>query len=150
VPPELCRACPRRKLPDLAELYRPQHERSVSVAVQGLGKAAFDAAFQHGRAMTIGEGVAFAVEDKQPPRPAPAPKPESQAVLNGRQLDIARLIADDLSNKQIAARLFLSERTVETHITNILNKLGLNSRIQISRWMSGLSEPGLTTAEERL
>jgi DNA-binding CsgD family transcriptional regulator len=133
----------------LLELYRPQHERSVSVAVQGLGKTAFDAAFQHGRAMTIGEGVAFAVEDKQPPKPAQAAKPEPQVVFSGRQLDVARLIADDLSNKQIAARLFLSERTVETHVTNILNKLGLGSRIQISRWMTGLNEPGLTTAEKR-
>jgi DNA-binding NarL/FixJ family response regulator len=51
-------------------------------------------------------------------------------VLTRRQLQIARLIADDLTNRQIAARLFLSERTVETHITNILNKLGLNSGIQ--------------------
>jgi len=53
-------------------------------------------------------------------------------------LEIARLIADDLSNKQIAARLFLSERTVEAHVTNILNRLGLNSRVQISRWIDGL------------
>jgi len=83
--------------------------------------------------MMIDEGVAFAVEDKQRPKPAPAVKTESDAVLTRRQLEIARLIADDLSNKQIATKLFLSERTVETHITNILNKLGLNSRVQLSR-----------------
>jgi len=43
----------------------------------------------------------------------------------------------------------LSERNVETHITNILNKLSLKSRTQISRWMAGLNEPELTAAEER-
>ena len=64
-------------------------------------------------------------------------------------LEIARLIADDLSNKQIAARLFLSERTVEAHVTNILNRLGLNSRVQISRWVDSLNQPGLATAEEQ-
>jgi predicted ATPase/DNA-binding CsgD family transcriptional regulator len=131
------------------ELFRPQHERSVAAAVHGLGQRSFDAAFARGRAMTIDDGVAFAVEGKQPPKPAPAARPQSHAVLTGRQLDIARLIADDLSNKQIAARLFLSERTVETHITNILNKLGLNSRTQISRWITDLSEPASTTAGER-
>jgi len=74
--------------------------------------------------MTIDESVAFAVEGKQLLKPAPAVKPESHSALTGRQLDIARLITDDLSNKQIAARLFLSECTVETQVTNIPNKLG--------------------------
>ena len=131
------------------DVYRPQHDQAVSTARHGLGQTAYQAAFQAGRTMTIGEGIAFAVEDKQPPKAAPAAKPGSQALLTGRQLDVARLIADGLTNKQIADRLFLSERTVETHITNILNKLGLGSRTQISRWMTDLSTPGLTTAEER-
>jgi DNA-binding CsgD family transcriptional regulator len=133
----------------LVELFGPQHAESVAVSAKGLGQAAFDAALERGRTLTIDEGVAFAVEDRQPPKLIPAAKPGSHAVLTSRQLDIARLIADDLTNKQIAARLFLSERTVETHITNILNKLGLNSRTQISRWMADLNEPGLTAAEER-
>ena len=133
----------------LIELFRAQHERSESAARDGLGTTSYEAAFARGRAMTIGDAVAFALGGRQRPKPAPAVKPELRPVLTGRQLEIARLIADDLSNKQIAARLFLSERTVETHVTNMLNKLGFNSRIQISRWVSDLNEPGITAAEER-
>jgi predicted ATPase/DNA-binding CsgD family transcriptional regulator len=133
----------------LIELFREQHQRSVSLIVHGIGQEGFDAAFARGRAMTIDEGVAFAVQNNQPSKVAPAAKPRSQALLTGRQLDVARLVAQDLSNKQIADRLFLSERTVETHITNILNKLGLNSRTQISHWITDLNEPGLTAPEKR-
>jgi non-specific serine/threonine protein kinase len=133
----------------LAEPFRPQHAQSVAVAVRGIGQGPFDAAFARGRAMTIDEGVAFALGRKHRPRPAPAVKTEPQTVLTRRQLEIARLIAGDLSNRQIAARLFVSERTVETHVTNILNKLGLSSRIQLSRWMAELTEPEATAAEKR-
>jgi non-specific serine/threonine protein kinase len=119
----------------LLELHRQQHERSVSIITQGVGRPAFDAAYAQGRGMTIDEGIAFAVADKPAPKPTPV-KSAPDAALTPRQLEIARLIADDLSNRQIADRLFLSERTVETHITNILNKLGLNSRVQLARWLT--------------
>jgi non-specific serine/threonine protein kinase len=119
----------------LIDLFRTQHEQSESAARRGLGSKTYDAAYARGRAMTIDEGVAFALGSTQQAKPAPAVSHEPPPALTGRQLEIARLIADGLSNKQIAARLFLSERTVETHITNVLNKLGLNSRVQISRWV---------------
>lgn len=74
------------------------------------------------------------------PKPTPEASPAA-CRTDRRQLDIARLIADGLSNRQIAGRFFLSEHTVPTHIANILNKLGLNSRSQISRWIRQPERP---------
>jgi DNA-binding NarL/FixJ family response regulator len=57
-------------------------------------------------------------------------------VLGAREEEVCTLVAQGLSNKDIAARLFLSLRTVETHVHHLLNKLGVNSRTQIAVWFS--------------
>jgi DNA-binding NarL/FixJ family response regulator len=62
------------------------------------------------------------------------------APLAKREADVARLVAEGLSNKQIGARLFISERTVDSHIRSILNKLGFNSRAQIASWMASSNQ----------
>ena len=61
-------------------------------------------------------------------------------VLSKREADVAGLIADGLSNKQIGARLFISERTVDSHVRSILNKLGFSSRAQIARWVASADQ----------
>ena len=56
--------------------------------------------------------------------------------LAKREVEVAQLVAEGLSNKQIGARLLISEPTVATHIRNIMNKLGFNARAQIASWMA--------------
>lgn len=54
--------------------------------------------------------------------------------LTAREREVAALIAQGSSNSAIAAQLVLSERTIETHVTNILAKLGFTSRSQVAAW----------------
>jgi DNA-binding CsgD family transcriptional regulator len=61
-------------------------------------------------------------------------------LLAKREAEVARLVADGLSNKEIGARLFISEHTVDSHVRSILNKLGCNSRAQIAAWMVSSNE----------
>jgi DNA-binding NarL/FixJ family response regulator len=55
-------------------------------------------------------------------------------LLGKREAEVARLVADGLTNRQIGARLFISERTVDSHVRSILTKLGFRSRAQIAAW----------------
>jgi DNA-binding NarL/FixJ family response regulator len=61
------------------------------------------------------------------------PKPGS-GPLSRRESEIAAQVAKGLTNRQIATALFLSERTVETHVQNILGKLGFRTRSQVAAW----------------
>jgi NarL family two-component system response regulator LiaR len=54
--------------------------------------------------------------------------------LTGREREVAMLIGQGKSNSEIATELVLSKRTVETHVSHILSKLGLSNRAQIMRW----------------
>jgi DNA-binding NarL/FixJ family response regulator len=58
--------------------------------------------------------------------------------LTPTEVKVAALVAEGLSNPQIAAQLFLSHRTVSTHVSHILSKLGARSRIDIAREAAGL------------
>jgi len=62
--------------------------------------------------------------------------------LTVREQEIASLIADGLSDKAIAKRLFRSSRTVEYHVLQIRNKLGLENRTQIATWFTRRADPG--------
>jgi len=109
------------------------HARETIVA--SLGIPALELEIQAGKRMSTDEAVAYALDEKKPaPRDGPI-EPKKVTPLSKRELEIARHIADGMSNKEIASQCFLSERTVETHASNILNKLGINSRVEVARWV---------------
>jgi DNA-binding CsgD family transcriptional regulator len=56
-------------------------------------------------------------------------------VLSGRELEVAELVAQGLTNRQIAAALFVSERTAQSHLQHILTKLGFTRRSQVAAWV---------------
>jgi len=56
--------------------------------------------------------------------------------LSRREVEVARLVAQGLSNHVIGQRLHLSSRTAENHVQHILNKLGFDSRSQIAAWFA--------------
>ena len=123
------------------EGFRAQQEHSRAVALKGLGQARFAVEYAAGLAMTIDDAVAFAVDDRLPSRTRAVPT-ETKTPLTKRELEIVRLIANDMTTREIATKLFISERTVETHVTNMLNKLGLNSRVHLARWFASVVDSG--------
>jgi DNA-binding NarL/FixJ family response regulator len=58
--------------------------------------------------------------------------------LTAREREIALLVAEGFANRAIAEKLVLSERTVETHVRNVLAKLGLRNRTQVAAWAARL------------
>jgi non-specific serine/threonine protein kinase len=131
------------------EGYRPQHELSIDLALKGLGQRSFDVAYGSGLAMTIDEAVAYAANGNLPTRTVRMRR-ETKTPLTRRELEIAHLIAQDMTSRVIAERLFISERTVETHVTNMLNKLGLNSRIELARWLASVNRGGSDAGDARV
>jgi DNA-binding NarL/FixJ family response regulator len=108
---------------------------ATSAVTAALGQARFESEFQAGQQLTRDAASRLALGEPAP-APAAVPKDTGDGVLGKREAEVALLVADGLSNKEVGARLFISERTVESHVRNILNKLGFNSRAQIAGWVT--------------
>ena len=121
---------------------RSLREPYLTIARARPDEAAWETAFAEGQAMSFEEAVehALSAEELSPPAP-PAPEQPStglqQRHLTRREKEVAALVAQGLTNRQIASELVLSEHTVHHHVTNVLKKLDLRSREQVASRLGG-------------
>jgi non-specific serine/threonine protein kinase len=126
-------------LADLGHALEPLEERLAGLDRQRLraamGAEAFEAEYAAGRTLDAAEVLAgLGRKDAAAGQARVAASGEAASVLTPRELDVLKLVAQGLSNPDIAQRLFLSEHTIHRHLANILRKLGLSSRASAAAW----------------
>ncbi len=103
------------------------YEASVAALRNVMGEEDFEAAWVEGASMATHEAIAYAQRGRgERKRPA-----SGWASLTPAERDVVRLVSEGLGNNDIATRLFVSPRTVQSHLTHVYNKLGLTSRVQL-------------------
>ena len=107
-----------------------------------MGEKAFDAAARRGADMSTAEAVELALERQSRPAAVTVQRTGDGSGLTRREREVATLIAEGLSNREIAARLVVAQRTAEGHVENILSKLGFTSRAQVAGWLAAQGQPG--------
>jgi predicted ATPase/class 3 adenylate cyclase/DNA-binding CsgD family transcriptional regulator len=111
------------------EFYQPLYDEACAETRDTLGVKPFQAAWDEGAAMSIEQAIAYAQRGRGL-RKRPSSGWDS---LTPTEVDVVRLVQEGLGNKDIAARLFISHRTVQTHLTHVYTKLGLSSRVQLAQ-----------------
>jgi non-specific serine/threonine protein kinase len=118
-------------MPDLVS----EHDKSVAAARAALGDQAYAAAFRRGTQMPLARALDNAEHTRRSTRSGQLDA-GGAGFLTPREKEIAGLLAQGLSNKAIAKSLVIAQRTAETHVANIMVKLGLTSRSQVAAWVA--------------
>ena len=109
------------------KIYDAGYLASVTALRDAMGDKDFDAAWAEGAALSTEEAIAYAQRGRgERKRPA-----SGWASLTPAERDVVRLVSEGLANNDIATQLFVSPRTVQTHLTHVYTKLGLTSRVQL-------------------
>lgn len=122
--------------------FRAQVEEAAATALRALPKARAEGALAAGRRLGPRQIVDYARDGH------PATAPGGDDPLSPREREVIDLVAAGLTNRQIAARLYLSVRTVETHVRNIRTTLGLRSRTHVAAWSARRAQAVPTRTEE--
>ena len=108
-------------------MYQSGCDAVVTEVREALGQGDFDGAWAEGAALSTEEAIAYAQRGRgERKRPT-----SGWGSLTPMEQDVVRLVQEGLGNKDIGARLFISPRTVQSHLTHVYAKLGLTSRVQL-------------------
>ena len=118
--------------PDLATSY----DECERAARRALGDKRFEAVARRGSGFSVDAATAYALGEQQAESRGNV---DSGQLLTRREQEVAALIAEGLTNRSIAARLVISQRTAQGHVENILSKLGFTSRTQVAAWVTDRS-----------
>jgi predicted ATPase/class 3 adenylate cyclase/DNA-binding CsgD family transcriptional regulator len=111
------------------KVHQTDYDASITALREALGDSDFDAAWAEGAAVSIDDAIGYAQRGRgERKRPT-----SGWGSLTPAELDVVRLVSEGLATKDIATRLFVSPRTVQTHLTHIYTKLGLTSRVQLAQ-----------------
>jgi len=108
-------------------MYQAGYDAAVTAVRDALGKKDFDTAWADGAALSTEEAIAYAQRGRGERKRASS----GWGSLTPMEQDVVRLVQEGLGNKDIGTRLFISPRTVQTHLTHVYAKLGLTSRVQL-------------------
>jgi predicted ATPase/class 3 adenylate cyclase/DNA-binding CsgD family transcriptional regulator len=109
------------------KVWDADYEAAVAALRDAMGENDFESAWAEGAALSTEEAIAYAQRGRgQRKRPT-----SGWQALTPTELDVVRLVSEGLANNDIATRLFVSPRTVQTHLTHVYSKLGLTSRVQL-------------------
>jgi DNA-binding CsgD family transcriptional regulator len=110
-------------------IYQAGYEASVEAIRNAMDDKDFEAAWDEGAALSTTEAIAYSQRGRgERKRPS-----SGWASLTPAELDVVRLVSEGLGNKDIGTRLFVSPRTVQSHLTRVYTKLGLSSRVQLAQ-----------------
>ena len=111
------------------KIFDEGDEAILALHRDAMGEKDFDAAWAQGSALSIPEATAYALRGRGERKRAT----NGWGSLTRAELDVAKLVSEGLGNKDVAARLFISPRTVQAHLTHVYTKLGLTSRVQLAQ-----------------
>ncbi|ASU78268.1 LuxR family transcriptional regulator [Actinopolyspora erythraea] len=131
-----------RSTPNLYATFAEQHRSHLVATREALGDEAYGDAFDRGYHWEHDTAIDFALEVKQRSRETSRENVHPMP-LTSREREIAQLVAQGRTNKEIAEQLVIALRTVEGHVQHILTKLDFTSRAQIAGWVAEMrSEQG--------